>query len=160
MISHLFYADDALFISDRSKMNIRNLTQILRCFYASSGLKFNLHNSKVFGIRASLQETTRWVHILGCEPYSIPFNYLCVPFGRPKNLSFRGRLIVIKSVLGNLPAYYLSFVLPLQCWLDRGSKHNSHLQVALNIEDEERVIMEQSCHMHPQLGFKIHIQTI
>lgn len=86
MISHLFYADDALFISDRSKMNIRNLTQILRCFYASSGLKFNLHNSKVFGIRASLQETTRWVHILGCEPYSIPFNYLCVPVGANMNL--------------------------------------------------------------------------
>ena len=41
IISHLFYADDALFMGEWSKENLKNLARILRCFHISSGLKVN-----------------------------------------------------------------------------------------------------------------------
>lgn len=56
-ISHLFYVDDALFIGEWSKANLKNLARILKCFHVSSGLKVNFHKSKVFGIGASNFET-------------------------------------------------------------------------------------------------------
>nr|KAJ0205515.1 hypothetical protein LSAT_V11C500267880 [Lactuca sativa] len=136
MISYLFCADDTLFIGEWSKRNIINLARILRCFHAASGLKVKFHKSKVFGIGASSQETSIWAHLLGCEPSPIPFNYLGVPVAanmniksnlkpiierfqaklsdwKAKNLSFRGRLLLIHSVFGNLPTYYLSlFIAP------------------------------------------------
>ena len=130
-LSHLFYADDALFMGEWSKANIINLARILRCFHVSSGLKVNYSKSKVFGLGASLEENHEWASILGCLAGKLPFTYLGVPVGanmnRKKNwdpvldrfrnklsiwksqtLSFGGRLTLIKSVLRNLPTFYLS----------------------------------------------------
>nr|KAJ0223092.1 hypothetical protein LSAT_V11C200066990 [Lactuca sativa] len=77
MISHLFYPDDALFIGEWLKRNIRNLARIRQCFHASFRHKLNFHKSKVFGIGATSLERTIWAHILGCEPAYLPFKYLC-----------------------------------------------------------------------------------
>ncbi|KAL7607598.1 hypothetical protein Lser_V15G19622 [Lactuca serriola] len=130
-ISHLLYTDDALFIGEWSRTNLKNLARILRCFHISSGPKFNFHKSKVFGIRTSMTETVNWANLLGCAAGALPFVYLGVPVGanmnliknwkpvinkfhsklslwKAKTLSFDGRLTLIKSVLGNLPTYYLS----------------------------------------------------
>ncbi|KAJ9550052.1 hypothetical protein OSB04_022595 [Centaurea solstitialis] len=41
IISNLHFADDALFIGKWSDINLRNLMEILRCFYKASGLKIN-----------------------------------------------------------------------------------------------------------------------
>lgn len=49
-LSHLLYADDALFLADWTCRNVANLARILRCFYISSGLKVNFSKSKVYGI--------------------------------------------------------------------------------------------------------------
>lgn len=49
-VSHLFYADDALFLGEWNKENIKNLARIFRCFHATSGLKVNFNKSCVFGI--------------------------------------------------------------------------------------------------------------
>lgn len=57
MISHLFYADDALFVGEWSRSNLKNLARILKYFHVSSGLKVNFYKSKVFGIEASERET-------------------------------------------------------------------------------------------------------
>lgn len=131
IISHLFYADDALFLGEWSRSNLKNLSRILRCFHVSSGLKGNFHKSKVVGIGASVHETSQWASILTCEAGYLPFTYLGVPVGanmnlvknwqpiidkfhaklsswKARTLSFGGRLTLIKSVLGNLPTYYLS----------------------------------------------------
>lgn len=131
VISHLFYADDAIFVGEWSRRNIKNLARILRCFHVSSGLKVNFHKSKLFGLRSNPQETIRWSNVLGCEAGTLPFKYLGVTVGanmklsknwkplidrfrsklsdwKAKTLSFGGRLTLIKSVLGNLPTYYLS----------------------------------------------------
>nr|KAJ0221875.1 hypothetical protein LSAT_V11C200066830 [Lactuca sativa] len=53
------YADDALFLGEWSKGNIKNLARILRCFHVSSGLKVNFYKSRVFGVGATLEETYR-----------------------------------------------------------------------------------------------------
>lgn len=118
VVSHLLYADDALFVGEWSQYNIKNLSRILHCFHVASGLKFNYNKSKVFRIGATLQEVTRWARSLGCEPTSFPFTYLGVPIGanmklekhwkpvihrfqnklsswKSKALSFRGRLTLI-----------------------------------------------------------------
>nr|GFC85105.1 RNA-directed DNA polymerase, eukaryota [Tanacetum cinerariifolium] len=41
-ISHLFYADDAVFVGQLSERNISTLTHVLDCFYMASGLKINM----------------------------------------------------------------------------------------------------------------------
>nr|KAJ0200979.1 hypothetical protein LSAT_V11C600328170 [Lactuca sativa] len=48
-MSHIFYADDVIFLGEWSKHNIDNLGRILRCFYVSSGLQVNFKKSKLVG---------------------------------------------------------------------------------------------------------------
>ncbi|KAI3752502.1 hypothetical protein L2E82_24535 [Cichorium intybus] len=118
-------------VGEWSEVNFINLNRILRCFYLASGLKVNLAKSRVFGIGVEEIEITRLAGILHCEPASFPFVYLGLPIGanmklaknwkpivdkfnsklsswKAKNLSFGGRLTLLKSVLGSLPLYYFS----------------------------------------------------
>lgn len=53
-ISHLFYMDDALFIGEWNKSNIKNLAQVIRCFHVFTELKLNFHKSRMFSIGVSL----------------------------------------------------------------------------------------------------------
>ena len=91
----------------------------------------NYHKLKVFSIGVSASETVHWANLLGCATGALSFDYLGVPVGanmniiknwkpiiknfhsklsvwKSKSLSFGGRLTLLKSVLGNLPTYYLS----------------------------------------------------
>nr|GEW65695.1 RNA-directed DNA polymerase, eukaryota, nucleotide-binding alpha-beta plait domain protein [Tanacetum cinerariifolium] len=49
-LSHLFYADDAVFIGKWDKSNINTIVSVLICFFLSAGLKINLHKSNLMGI--------------------------------------------------------------------------------------------------------------
>ena len=71
-ISHLFYANDALFIGEWTTSNFANLVRILRCFHACSGLKVNFHKLQVVGIGVSTGEVDGCVQILGCDVGSLP----------------------------------------------------------------------------------------
>nr|KAJ0217183.1 hypothetical protein LSAT_V11C300125490 [Lactuca sativa] len=110
-ISHLFYADDALFLGEWSKANINDLARILRCFYASLGLKVNFCKSQVFGIAASQQQVNRWARLLGCELSSLPFIYLGVSVGANMKLKKHWRPILnrFNSKLSEWKARNLSF---------------------------------------------------
>lgn len=130
-LTHLFYADDALFIGEWPRSNLKNLARILRCFHATSGLKVNFYKSKVYGVGISDRELACSARVLGCDAGSFPFTYLGVPFranmNRSKNwkpiidrvharlsrwkassLSIGGRLTLVKTMLGSLPLYFFS----------------------------------------------------
>ncbi|GJT91055.1 RNA-directed DNA polymerase, eukaryota, reverse transcriptase zinc-binding domain protein [Tanacetum coccineum] len=130
-ISHLMYADDVIFFGDWSRSNASNLISMLHCFFLVSGLKINVHKSNVLGIGVSDDEISCMANVIGCGVAKFPLKYLGVPIGCNMNrcsnwspiikkfssklsiwkarlLSVGGRLTLIKSVLGNLPTYYMS----------------------------------------------------
>ncbi|KAL7615828.1 hypothetical protein Lser_V15G00765 [Lactuca serriola] len=130
-ISHLQYADDAIFLGSWSVQNAKNLVRILRCFELSSGLKVNMAKSKLFGLGVSEVELDWLSRSVNCSIGNLPFIYLGMPVSasmsrlvhwnsliskfqaklskwKAKNLSFRGRLTLCKSVLGSLGSFLFS----------------------------------------------------
>nr|GEU64911.1 putative RNA-directed DNA polymerase, eukaryota, reverse transcriptase zinc-binding domain protein [Tanacetum cinerariifolium] len=131
LLSHLFYADDAVFVAEWNRSNISTIVRVLKCFHIALGLKINLSKSKLSGIGVSKREIDEAAAIVGCSTLSLPFQYLGVKIGAPmsrikswkeviekvvsrlskwkiQTLSSGGRLTLIKSVLNALPLYYMS----------------------------------------------------
>lgn len=140
-ISHLLYADDVIFVGSWDISGIQNLSRIHKCFPISSSLKVNFHKSFLFGIGISDMELQSMARAIGCLRSQFPFTYLGVPVGanmllkknwepvlkkfqsklsswKANTLSFFGRLMLVKSVLGSLPTYYLSLFKAPQGILD------------------------------------------
>ncbi|GJU48131.1 RNA-directed DNA polymerase, eukaryota, reverse transcriptase zinc-binding domain protein [Tanacetum coccineum] len=80
-LSHLLYADDAIFLGEWDENNIKNLITILNCFYLVSGLRLNLSKSNLHGIGVTSHEVSRLANITGCAAARIPFRYLGLPVG-------------------------------------------------------------------------------
>ncbi|KAJ0527046.1 putative RNA-directed DNA polymerase [Helianthus annuus] len=130
-LSHLFYADDVIFIGEWSEENIKNLNRILRCFNLCSGLKVNLNKSCVYGVGVEEEENQNMANLIHCKAGMFPCTFLGLPIGanmkrvkywkpiidkfnaklsgwKAKSLSLAGRVTLAKAVLGALPNYYLS----------------------------------------------------
>ncbi|KAF5812274.1 putative RNA-directed DNA polymerase [Helianthus annuus] len=151
VISHLFYADDAIILGEWSKDNIENVVRILRIFHLCSGLKINLAKSNLFGVGIDTGELDSMAEIIGCQAKSFPFRYLGLTVGanmnRPANwkpvydivearlakwkaamLSMGGRVTLIKSVLESLPTYFFSlYKAPVQVIKDIEAKIRNFL---------------------------------
>ncbi|GKA44709.1 RNA-directed DNA polymerase, eukaryota [Tanacetum coccineum] len=107
------------------------IVNVLNCFFMASGLKINLHKSKLSGIGVSKAKTDLTASIVGCSTLSLPFHYLGVKIGasmsriisrkevtdkissrlskwKIKTLSSGGRLTLLKSVRTALSLYYMS----------------------------------------------------
>ncbi|GJX03841.1 RNA-directed DNA polymerase, eukaryota, reverse transcriptase zinc-binding domain protein, partial [Tanacetum coccineum] len=144
-VSHLFYADDAVFMGHWSEANIDTILRVLDCFYHASGLRINMLKSKLMGISVSSDKVDQAAKKIGCAILQVPFSYLGSKVGclmsriqswseivnniltrlskwKLKTLSIGGRLTLLKSVLGSLPIYHMSlFKVPTKVLLNMES---------------------------------------
>ncbi|GJU25669.1 RNA-directed DNA polymerase, eukaryota, reverse transcriptase zinc-binding domain protein [Tanacetum coccineum] len=52
-LSHLFYADDVIILSEWNQCDMDNIIRILNVFYLASGLKMNISKSNLYGVGVS-----------------------------------------------------------------------------------------------------------
>jgi len=131
-VNLLQFADDTLFVCESNVQNITCIKAMLRCFELSSSLRVNFHKSKIGAIGVDKYEVKTYSDILHCSIMEIPFTYLSLPIGgnqsrcsfwepvlakirkklsvwKGRNLSFAGRVCLIKSVINAIPLFFLSF---------------------------------------------------
>nr|GEX21650.1 RNA-directed DNA polymerase, eukaryota, reverse transcriptase zinc-binding domain protein [Tanacetum cinerariifolium] len=127
-ISHLFYADDVMFIVEWSDDNLKGIINILQCFLLASVLKINIQKSQVLGVGVPSSIVMQAASSIGCGVLHKQFRYLGVMVGecmsrhnawastvnklrsplsrwKVKTLSIGGRLTLLKAVLGASPLY-------------------------------------------------------
>nr|GFA40594.1 RNA-directed DNA polymerase, eukaryota [Tanacetum cinerariifolium] len=160
-LSHIFYADDAIFIGKWERANVITIVRMLNCFFMASGLQINIHKRKLMGIGVSIEEVNAAANIIGCSTFSTPFTYLGFKVGmsssrkkswdevigkisahlskwKIKTLSIGGRHTLIKSVLTSLPLYHMSlYKAPLGVLHDLES---FRIKVFNGIDENERKI--------------------
>ncbi|GKC62607.1 RNA-directed DNA polymerase, eukaryota [Tanacetum coccineum] len=66
-ISHLFYADDAVFVGKWDISKIKTIVNVLKYFFMASGLKINLHKSKLARIGVSKEAVDLVATIVRCS---------------------------------------------------------------------------------------------
>ncbi|XP_071700087.1 uncharacterized protein [Rutidosis leptorrhynchoides] len=131
MVSHLLYADDAIFISKWQRDKFDCMMQVLDKFHVFSGLSINVNKSVVYGLGVPESKIESFVTTVGCIKGEFPFVYLGLPMGssmlhtsnwnslrekfkkrlvgwQSNLLSIGGRAKLVKSVLGSVGIYYLS----------------------------------------------------
>ncbi|KAK4380929.1 hypothetical protein Sango_3017300 [Sesamum angolense] len=160
----LCFADDVLLFCKAHIPSLKVLTDTLNEFASLSGLKVNPAKSQTILSRAVQQDRQQILESVGFQEGSLPVKYLGIPLTssrltisdcRPlldkvdarlagwhnQNLSYAGRLQLIKSVLSTLHTYWASvFILPkgvlkllekrMRAFLWQGSSGSGHAKVA------------------------------
>nr|GEZ31412.1 RNA-directed DNA polymerase, eukaryota [Tanacetum cinerariifolium] len=81
VISHMFYADDVVFVREWNASNIKTIANVLKCFFLASGLKINFHKSKLMGVGVNSDEVDKATSLVGCSTFTSPLKYLGVKVG-------------------------------------------------------------------------------
>ena len=71
-ISHMFYADDAVFVGQWSDSNIN----VLDCFYRASGLRINMSKSKIMRIYVDEEKVDQAASKIGCVTLKASFKIM------------------------------------------------------------------------------------
>ena len=138
ILSHLQFVDDTILFSEANLEELQCIKRLLRNFELASGLKVNFQKSLICGIGVDDCFLNKVARLLCCKVGMLPISYLGLPLGanprslstwepvinkfksrlsvwKRKNLSLRGRLILLKPCLSNLPVYYMSlYKVPVQ----------------------------------------------
>nr|GEZ56008.1 RNA-directed DNA polymerase, eukaryota, reverse transcriptase zinc-binding domain protein [Tanacetum cinerariifolium] len=136
-LSHMFYADDAVFVGQWCDGNINPLIHVLECFYRASVLRINMSKSKIIRVHVKDEKVKYAASKLGCLILNTLFSYFGTKVGvtmsrvqawkevvdkvksrlsnwKIKALSIRGRLTLLKLVLGSMHIFHISiFRVPL-----------------------------------------------
>nr|GEZ27091.1 RNA-directed DNA polymerase, eukaryota, reverse transcriptase zinc-binding domain protein [Tanacetum cinerariifolium] len=75
-LSHMFYADDAIFMGQWSKRNIDTLMYMLQYFERASGLSINFSKSKFMGLVVSIKKIEEVMRHIGCGILNTLFSFL------------------------------------------------------------------------------------
>ncbi|GJR94146.1 RNA-directed DNA polymerase, eukaryota [Tanacetum coccineum] len=127
-LSHLFFADDAVFVGEWSQANLKGIMIFIRCFFFISGMSINILKSHLLGFGIPENCVVEAAKSIGCSTMRTPFRYLGILVGdnmsskkawdetiikmrkrlskwKINTLSIGGRLTLLKSVLGSTPIY-------------------------------------------------------
>ncbi|GJW16632.1 RNA-directed DNA polymerase, eukaryota, reverse transcriptase zinc-binding domain protein [Tanacetum coccineum] len=110
-VSHLFYADDVVFMGHWSEANIDIILRVLDCFYHASGLRINMLKSKLMGISVSSDKVDQAAKKIGCAILQVPFSYL-------------GSLPIYHMSLFKVPTKVLLNMESIRCHFFNGVEHN------------------------------------
>nr|GEU70899.1 RNA-directed DNA polymerase, eukaryota, reverse transcriptase zinc-binding domain protein [Tanacetum cinerariifolium] len=80
-LSHMFYADDAVFVGQWCDGNINTLVHVLECFFQASGLRINMCKSKIMGVNVGDEKVKSAASKLRCLILNTPFSYLGTKVG-------------------------------------------------------------------------------
>ncbi|GJZ05936.1 RNA-directed DNA polymerase, eukaryota, reverse transcriptase zinc-binding domain protein [Tanacetum coccineum] len=129
---HLFTRERLrIFMGHGCRQNINVLNHVLDVFFRASGLRINMHKSKLMGIAVESRYVEQAIAKIGCLSLKTPFNYLGSQVGglmtrsiawkdvldflearlsrwKLNTLSIGGRLTLLKAVLGSIPTFYMS----------------------------------------------------
>nr|GEW66332.1 RNA-directed DNA polymerase, eukaryota, reverse transcriptase zinc-binding domain protein [Tanacetum cinerariifolium] len=75
-LSHMFYADDFIFMGQWSESNIDTIVKVLDYFNRASGLRINMTKSKLLGISVEDDKVNQATTKIGCNTLKTPFSYL------------------------------------------------------------------------------------
>nr|GEX72980.1 RNA-directed DNA polymerase, eukaryota, reverse transcriptase zinc-binding domain protein [Tanacetum cinerariifolium] len=64
--SHMFYADDVIFVGKWNDSNIDTLVHVLDCFYRAAGFRINMCKSKLMGISVGEERVNQAASKIGC----------------------------------------------------------------------------------------------
>ncbi|KAK4381248.1 hypothetical protein Sango_2986300 [Sesamum angolense] len=168
-IINLCFADDVLLFCKADIPSIKLLTETLSEFATFSGLKVNPAKSQIIFSRAVQQQRQQLLDCVGFQEGSLPIKYLGIPLTssrltladcRPlidkvdtrlagwnhQNLSYAGRLQLIKSVLSTLHTYWASvFILPKGVLKMLERKMRTFLWQGPSGGRQEKVAWDQIC---------------
>ncbi|GKD60161.1 hypothetical protein Tco_1297670, partial [Tanacetum coccineum] len=135
---------------------------VLEYFYRASGLRINMTKSKLMRIYVANEIIDQEAYKIGCTRLKDPFAYLGSKVGdlmsrtqswndiinhliarlskwKMKTLSIRGRLTLLKSVLGSIPIYHLSLFKASMQVLRRMEYIRSHFFNGIDHKDNKPV---------------------
>ena len=80
-LSHLFFADDAIFVGKWNSLNIHTIVNVLKCFHLASSLKINFHKRKRMGVGTRPEKVDATATTTGCLIFTTLFVHLRIKVG-------------------------------------------------------------------------------